>query len=107
MVGIERDLWGSSSPTSLISQGDLKQAAQDRVQAGFEDLQRRRLHNPSRHPVPVLHHPQSKAVLPQVKRPHARKALQFCCCFWPTSAEDAALLTLKIRPCKRFPHSFA
>ena len=67
MVGLRRDLWGSSSPTPLTKQGHLEQAAQDHVQAGFEYLQRRRLHNLSGQPVPVLHHPQSEEVLPPVQ----------------------------------------
>ena len=66
MVGVGRDLWGSSSPTRLPKQGHLQQAAQDCVQAGFEYLQRR-LHNLSGQPVPVLHHPQSEEVLPHVQ----------------------------------------
>jgi len=45
MVGVGRDLCGSSSPTLLLKQGHLHQAAQDRVQAGLKYLQRRRLHN--------------------------------------------------------------
>jgi len=67
MVGAGRDLWGSSSPTPLPKQGHPEQAAQDRVQAGFEYLQRRRPHNPSGQPVPVLRHPQSEEVLPHVQ----------------------------------------
>jgi len=42
MVGIGRDLCGSSSPTPLPKQGHLQQAAQDLVQAGFEYLQLQR-----------------------------------------------------------------
>jgi len=45
MVGVGRDLYGSSSPTPLLKQGHLQQAAQDLVQAGLEYLQSRRLHN--------------------------------------------------------------
>jgi len=45
MVRVERDLCGSSSPAPLPKQGHLQQAAQDLVQAGFEHLQRRRLHS--------------------------------------------------------------
>jgi len=41
-VGVERPLWGSSSP-----QVHLEQAAQGHIPAGFEYLQRRRLHNTS------------------------------------------------------------
>ena len=45
MVGVGRDLCGSSSPTLLLKQGHLQQAVEDLVQAGLEYLQRRRLHN--------------------------------------------------------------
>jgi len=54
MVGVERDLCGSSSPTFLLKQGHLQQAAEDLVQAGLEYLQRRRLHKFPGQPVPVL-----------------------------------------------------
>jgi len=47
MVGVGRDLCGSSSPTPLLKQGHLEQVAQDLIQAGFEYLQRRRIHNTS------------------------------------------------------------
>jgi len=47
MVGVGRDLCGSSTPAPLPKQGHLQQAAQDLVQVGLEYLQRRRLHNPS------------------------------------------------------------
>ena len=67
MVGVGRDLCGSSSPTLLPKQGHLQQAAQDLVQAGLEYLQRRRLHNLSGQPVPGLHHPQREEVLPHVQ----------------------------------------
>jgi len=52
MVGVGRDLCGSSSPTPLPKQGHPEQAAQDHVQAGLEYLQRRRLHNLPGQPVP-------------------------------------------------------
>jgi len=45
MVGVGRDLCGSSSPTPLPKQGHLEQAAQDLVQAGLEYLQTDRLHS--------------------------------------------------------------
>jgi len=48
-----RDLCGSPSPSPLPKEGHLQQAAQDRVQAGLEYLQRRRLHNLPGQPVPV------------------------------------------------------
>ena len=67
MVGAVGDLWGSSSPTPLPKQGHLQQAAQDRIQLGFQYLQRSRLHNPSGQPVAVLRHPQSEEVLPPVQ----------------------------------------
>ena len=67
MVGVGRDLCGSSSPTLLPKQGHLEQAAQDLVQAGVEYLQRRRLHNLPGQPVPVLCHPQREEVLPHVQ----------------------------------------
>jgi len=67
MFGVGRDLWGSSSPAPLQKQGHLEQAAQDLVQAGFEYLQRRRLHSLSGQPVPVLRHPQREEVLPHVQ----------------------------------------
>jgi len=35
MFGVGRDLCGSSSPTPLLKQGLLQQAAQDLVQAGL------------------------------------------------------------------------
>jgi len=64
MVGVRRDLWGSSSgPTPLPKQGHPEQAAQDLVQAGLEYLQRRRLHNLPGRPVPGLGHPQREKVL--------------------------------------------
>ena len=64
MLGFGRDLCGSSSPTPLPKQGHLHQAAQELVQVG---LQRRRCHNLTGQPVPVLHHPQNKEVLPHVQ----------------------------------------
>jgi len=45
IVGVGRDLWRSSSPTPLPKHVHPEQAAQDLIQAGFEYLQRRRLHN--------------------------------------------------------------
>jgi len=53
-LGAGRDFCGSSSPTPLLKQGYLEQAAWDVVQMGLEYLQRRRLHNLSGQPVPVL-----------------------------------------------------
>ena len=73
MVGVGRDLCGSSSPTLLPKKGHLQQAAQDLVQAGLEYLQRRRLHNLPGQPVPGLRHPQREEVLPVL--PHVQTEL--------------------------------
>ena len=67
MAGFGKDLSGSSSPTPLVKQGNLKQVAQDCVQAGLEYLQRRRIHNFPGQPVPALHHPQREGDLPHVQ----------------------------------------
>jgi len=67
MVGVGRDLCGSSSPTLLLKQGHLQQVAQELVQTGLEYLQRRRLHNLPGQPVPGLRHPQREEVLPCVQ----------------------------------------
>jgi len=67
MVGVGRDLCGSSSPFPLTKHGHLQQVAQDLVQAGLEYLQRRRLHNHPGQPAPVLRHPQREEVLPHVQ----------------------------------------
>ena len=67
MVGVGRDLCGSSSPTVLLKQGHLQEAAQDLVQTGLEYLQRRRLQNLPGQPVPVLRHPQREEVLTHVQ----------------------------------------
>ena len=67
MVGVGRDFCGSSSPNPLSKQGHLQQAAQDLIYAGLEYIQRRRIHNLSGQPVPVLRHPQREEVLPHVQ----------------------------------------
>ena len=54
----------------LLKQGLLQQAAEDLVQAGLEDLQRRRLHNLPGQPGPGLRHPQREEVLPHVQTEH-------------------------------------
>ena len=77
MFGFGRDLYGSSSPTPLLKQGHLQQAAQDLVQAGLENLQRRRIHNLPGQPVPVLRHPQSEEVLPHVQTQDLAKVCDF------------------------------
>ena len=67
MVGVGRDLCGSSSPTLLPKKGHLQQASEDLLQAGTEYLQRRRFHNLPGQPVPGLRHPQREEVLPHVQ----------------------------------------
>jgi len=67
MFGVGRDLCGSPSPTPLPKQGHPEQAAQHRVQAGFEYLQRRKLHSLPGQPGPGLRHPQREEVLPRVQ----------------------------------------
>ena len=67
MLGVGRDLCGSSSPTLLPKQGHLEKAAQDLVHVGLEYLQRRRIHNLPGQPVPGLCHPQSQEVLLHVQ----------------------------------------
>ena len=64
--GLEGTSVSHLSPTLLPKQGHLQQAAQDRVQAGPEYLQRRLHHLPGQ-PVPVLRHPQREEVLPHVQ----------------------------------------
>jgi len=63
MVGVGR----ASGPTPLPKEVHLQQAAQDLLQVSLEYLQRRRLHNLSGQPVPVLCHPQREEVLPLVQ----------------------------------------
>jgi len=67
MLGVGRDLWGSSSPMPLLKQGHLQQAAQDLVQVGPEYLQRKRIHSPSGQSVLVLHHPHVQLGLPMLQ----------------------------------------
>ena len=67
MVGLGRDLCGSSNPVPLPKHGHLEQVAQNLVQVGFEYLQRRRIHSLPGQPVPVLRHPQREDVLPHVQ----------------------------------------
>jgi len=67
MVGVGRDLCGSSSPTHLPKKGHLDQAAQDLVQGALEYVQRRRLHSLPGQPGPGLRHTQREEVLPRVQ----------------------------------------
>jgi len=52
--GIEKDLERSSSPVPLMEQEYLDQVTQESIQAYFECLQKRRPHNLSGQPVPLL-----------------------------------------------------
>ena len=76
MIGVGRDLCGSSSPTPLPKQGRLQQAAQDCFQVGLEYLQSRRIHNLPGQPVPVRRHSQSEEV-----RPHVQVELSYASVF--------------------------
>jgi len=64
--GWKGPLWVIQSKP-LPKQGHLQQIAEDRVQAGLEYLQRRRLHNLPGQPVPGIRHPQREEVLPHVQ----------------------------------------
>jgi len=64
--GWKGPLWVTQS-NALPKLGHPEPAAQHRVQAGLEYLQRRRLHNLPGQPVPGLRHPQSEEVLPHVQ----------------------------------------
>ena len=79
MVGVGRDLWRSASPTQLLKQDHLEQVSQNRVQVGSESLQRRRLHNLSGQPVPVLGHPQREDVFPHIEMENDKGN----CASWP------------------------
>jgi len=68
MDEIERELCRSSGPTLLLKQGLLLLATQEGVQTAFEYLQGWRLHSLSGQLVPVVGHPYSKKVLPDVQR---------------------------------------
>ena len=68
MAEVGRDLWKSSGPTPLLKLGHLKPVAQGHVQTAFEYLQGGRLHNLSGQTLPVLSHPHSKNVFPDVQR---------------------------------------
>ena len=59
-------LWVTQS-NPLPKQGHPEQAAQHRIQAGLEYLQRRRLHSLPGQPGPGLHHPPGEEVLPRVQ----------------------------------------
>lgn len=64
--GIGRNFWISSSPDPLLKQVHLEQIAQNHIQVNFEYLQKRRFHNFSAQPLPVLCHPHSKEAFPHI-----------------------------------------
>lgn len=45
MIKVGGDLQRSSSPSPLLKHSHLEHVSQDHIQAGFEYLQRRQLHN--------------------------------------------------------------
>jgi len=59
---------GDLGQRPLLKQGHLDPVAQVCVQMAFEHLQGWRLHNLSGRPVPVLGHPHSEKVFPDVQR---------------------------------------
>ena len=72
--GWQGPLW-VTQPNPLPKQGHTEQAAQHRVQAGLEYLQRRRLHSLPGQPGPGLRHPQREEVLPRVQTEHSFEAM--------------------------------
>ena len=64
--GWQGPMW-VTQPKPPPKQGHPEQAAQHRVQAGLEYLQRRRLHSLPGQPGPGLRHPQREEVLPHVQ----------------------------------------
>ena len=73
--GWKGPLW-VTQPNPLPKQGHPEQAAQHRVQAGLEYLQRRRHHSLPGQPGPGLRHPQWEEVLPRVSSMLARVLLK-------------------------------
>jgi len=62
---VGKDVWSLSGPT-LIQAEHLQQGAQYHIQMDFDYL-RERFHRLSGQPVPALHHPHSKEVLPDFR----------------------------------------
>jgi len=59
---------GHPAQSPLLKQADLQPVAQDCVQLDVEYLQGQTIHSLSGQPVPVLVHPQSEIVFPDVQR---------------------------------------
>jgi len=68
MVEVGRGLWSSSGPTHLLKQGHPEKGVQNHTQTAFGYLQGWRLHNMPWQPVPVLSHPHTEKVFPDVQR---------------------------------------
>lgn len=66
MAEVERDLWTSASPASLLKQDQLEQVDQGFVQWSSEYLRGWRIHNVSGQTVPGLDHSQGKEVFSYV-----------------------------------------
>jgi len=65
---VGRDLWRPTGPVLLLKPGHLQPAAQDHVQAASEYVCGWRPHHLSGQPVPVLSHPHSERVYPDIQR---------------------------------------
>jgi len=61
------NLWRLSGPKPLLKQGHLQPVVQDCIQITFDYLQGWRLHNLPGQPVPLLSHPHSGEVFPDVE----------------------------------------
>jgi len=68
MAEVGRDLCSLSGPPSLPKQGHLKQVAQAHGLTAFEYLQAQRINKFPVQPVPVLSHPHSEKMFPDVQR---------------------------------------
>ena len=68
MLEVKRDLWRSSGQHRLLKQDHLQPISQDHVQMAFEYLQGWRHHNFFGQPLPVLGHPHSSTVFPDVQK---------------------------------------
>ena len=67
MAEAGRDLFRSPCPTPLLKQGHPERVPQDCARTAFEYLHGGRLHDLSGQPVPVLGHPHSEKVFPDVQ----------------------------------------
>jgi len=82
MVQVGRQLYRQSCPTPVLKQGHLEPVVQDSVQLAFKYLQGWRLHNPSGQPLPLLSHPHSEKVFPDVQtEPSVFQAVPTASCY--------------------------